>query len=84
MRQISKELDFFLNISKLQAVLSRNFEGRLGGLGYSEFIVLYHLSQAKEEKLRRIDLANKVGLTRFWYYKTSLTNGESWLYKKRD
>jgi DNA-binding MarR family transcriptional regulator len=32
-------------------------------LGFSDFTILYHLSQAKDEKMRRIDLAEKVGLT---------------------
>jgi DNA-binding MarR family transcriptional regulator len=60
---MTNELNFFLNISRLQAVMTRSFEGRLGGLGYNEFIILYHLGQAEGEKMRRIDLANKLGLT---------------------
>jgi DNA-binding MarR family transcriptional regulator len=63
MKQISPQLNFFLQLSKIQPLMTRSFEGRLGGLGYNEFIILYHLSQASEEKMRRIDLANKVGLT---------------------
>lgn len=63
MKKVSKELELFINLAKIQAVMSRTFESRLGGLGYNEFIILYHLSQAKDEKLRRIDLANKLGLT---------------------
>jgi DNA-binding MarR family transcriptional regulator len=63
MKNASKKLEFFLNLTKMQAVMSRTFEGKLGGVGYTEFVILYHLSQAKDEKMRRIDLANKVGLT---------------------
>ncbi len=43
--------------------MTRSFESRLGGLGYNEFIILYHLGQAPDEKMRRIDLANKLGMT---------------------
>ena len=51
------------NMSKVQTVLSRRFEGQLGGLGSSEFVILFHLSQAQDESMRRIDLADKIGLT---------------------
>jgi DNA-binding MarR family transcriptional regulator len=63
MQKLSKELDLFFNLSKIQALMTRTFESRLGGLGYNEFIILFHLSQSPDEKMRRIDLANKVGLT---------------------
>lgn len=60
---ISASLKLFLNLSKVQTVLSRRFEGSLGGLGSSEFIILFHLSQAPNETLRRVDMAEKIGLT---------------------
>jgi DNA-binding MarR family transcriptional regulator len=63
MVKINESVKFFLNLAKLQAVISRRLDSGLGGLGFNEFIILYHLSQAKDEKLRRIDLAEKVGLT---------------------
>ncbi|MDD3144582.1 MAG: MarR family winged helix-turn-helix transcriptional regulator [Candidatus Gracilibacteria bacterium] len=56
-------IDFILSISKLNMVLSKDFDGKLGGLGLNDFIVLYHLNSAEGNKLRRIDLADKVGLT---------------------
>ncbi|MDD2486902.1 MAG: MarR family transcriptional regulator [Candidatus Gracilibacteria bacterium] len=56
-------LEFFLNLAKVQAVMFRRFDSSLGGLGFNEFIILYHLSQIKDNKLRRIDLADKIGLT---------------------
>jgi DNA-binding MarR family transcriptional regulator len=56
-------LEFFLTLAKTQAVLGRRFDGKLSGLGLSEFMILYHLSVAKNEKLRRVDLAEKIGLT---------------------
>lgn len=60
---ISPSLQFFLNLSKLQAVMNRRFDSGLGGLGLNEFIILLHLDQAPETKIRRIDLAEKIGLT---------------------
>ena len=58
-----QDLKFFIQLNKLGTIVSRKFDGSLGGLGWSEFILLYHLSQAEGKKLRRIDLAEKAGLT---------------------
>lgn len=59
----STALQFFLNLSKIQSVVTRRFDGRLNGVGWTDFIILLQLSQAPDEKLRRIDLAEKIGLT---------------------
>ncbi len=56
-------LQFFLNLAKFQTRLSRRLDSKLGGLGFSEFIILYRLSEAEDEKMRRIDLADAIGLT---------------------
>lgn len=63
MKQLNKELDFVLNLSKLQSILARTFESRIGGIGYNEFVILYYLNKSKDKKMRRIDLANQLGLT---------------------
>lgn len=63
MNTASPSLNLFLQLAKVQSALSRRFETGLRGLGYSEFMILYYLSQAHEGKLKRIDLANKLGLT---------------------
>jgi DNA-binding MarR family transcriptional regulator len=63
MTKISPLVKFFINLAKFQAIVSRRFDSRLGGLGFSEFMILFYLSQAEDEKLRRIDLAEKIGLT---------------------
>ena len=60
---ISSSLVFFMNLVKTQTIVARRFDCGLGGLGFSELMILYHLSQAPETKLRRIDLAEKIGLT---------------------
>ena len=56
-------MELFLNLAKTQAMLSRRFDNSLGGLGFNEFIILYHLSQAPDQKLSRITLSEKLGLT---------------------
>ena len=64
MTQISKQLKFFLQLSRVQALVARAFDRHLGvGIGFSDFVILYYLSQAPEEKMRRIDLAEKVALS---------------------
>ena len=42
----------------------RRFESGLpGGLGFNDFTILYHLHQNPQGKMRRVDLADKLGLT---------------------
>jgi len=53
-----------MNLAKIQSVLSRRFDRlSIHGIGFSDFMILYLLSQAKGERMRRIDLAEKIGLT---------------------
>lgn len=61
--KIGEQVNFFIKLAKTQAVMNRRFDSALGGLSLSEFIILYHLNQAPNESLRRIDLAEKLGLT---------------------
>lgn len=64
MSQISNQLKFFLDLTRIQSNISRIFDRHLeGGLGFSYFTILYYLSQAPDEKMRRIDLAERVALT---------------------
>ncbi len=63
MHTITPSLKFFLNLATVQAAMSRKFDGRLGSLGLTEFLLLFHLAYAPEGKMRRIDLAEKIGLT---------------------
>ncbi|MGC9312548.1 MAG: MarR family winged helix-turn-helix transcriptional regulator [Sediminispirochaetaceae bacterium] len=60
---MTQSLKLFINLSKILTESSRRFTGGLDGLGFNEFVILYHLSLAPEEKMRRIDLAEKMGLT---------------------
>ncbi len=54
---------FFLNLAKIQAITNRRFDAGLGGLGFTEFQILFHLSEAEDQKMRRVDLGEKIGLT---------------------
>jgi DNA-binding MarR family transcriptional regulator len=59
-------LDFCLRLAKAHAALVRRFDGRLGtlhGLSFGDFILLLNLSRAPGAKLRRVDLAEQLGLT---------------------
>ena len=65
MTPLNSGLKFIIDLSKAQTLLSRRFDAKLSphGLGFNDFIILYHLSQAPGEKLRRVDLADTIGLT---------------------
>ena len=64
MKTISAQLKFLLGLARVQALTARRFDSKLGGgLSFSDFQVLYYLSRAPEEKMRRIDLAEQMALT---------------------
>ncbi len=63
MNKTNPGVNFFINLAKTQAVASRRFDSHLGGLGLSEFIILFYLDSSPEGKIRRVDLADKIGLT---------------------
>lgn len=47
----------------MQSVVSRRFDNMGSMVGFTDFLVLYHLSQAEGQQLRRVDLADKMGMT---------------------
>ena len=58
--------DFCLRLARANAVLIRRFDNALGshhGISFSDFQLLNHLARAPGGKLRRVDLAERVGLT---------------------
>ncbi|WP_031527961.1 MarR family winged helix-turn-helix transcriptional regulator [Dyadobacter crusticola] len=65
MTAISQSLKFFLNLTTVQSLIFKKFDSKLSshGLSLNEFMILYHLGEAPDEKLRRTDLAEKIGLT---------------------
>lgn len=63
MESVNLSLKTFINLHKILTENSRRFNGGLDGIGFNEFVILFHLNQAPDKKIRRIDLAEKMGLT---------------------
>jgi DNA-binding MarR family transcriptional regulator len=62
----SPATDFCLRLARAHAVLIRKFDSALGshhGISFGDFQVLDHLSRAPGGRLRRVDLAERLGLT---------------------
>ncbi|MEU2357124.1 MarR family transcriptional regulator [Streptomyces misionensis] len=63
---MSDTLDAALRLMRAQAALARRFDARLGGLhgvSLADFTLLLRLSQAPGGRMRRVDLAEALGLT---------------------
>jgi DNA-binding MarR family transcriptional regulator len=63
MVKASKKVKFIINLARTQTIINNRFDRGLGGLGFNEFLILYHLSQADDGKIRRVDIADKIGMT---------------------
>ena len=58
--------EWCLRLARAQAVLTRRLDNALGGhhgISFSDYQMLYHLSRAPGARLRRIELAERLGLT---------------------
>lgn len=61
---ISNDLLLLFNLAKVQSLMSKKFASlSVHGLGFSDFLILYLLNNAADNSMRRIDLADKMGLT---------------------
>lgn len=63
---LSSSADFCLRLARAHAVLVRRFDNALGshhGISFGDFQLLNHLARAPGGRLRRVDLAERVGLT---------------------
>jgi DNA-binding MarR family transcriptional regulator len=61
-----KHLDLCLELAKANARMVRRLDGRLGslhGLSFGDFAIMRHLQLASDGRLRRVDLADQLGLT---------------------
>ena len=59
-------LEFCLRLARVQATVVRRLDAVLGGhhgLSFGDFMLLHHLSKAPGGRLRRVDLAERLGLT---------------------
>lgn len=63
MTKTNTTVNFFLEMTKFQTKLSRRLDSSLNGISLNEFIIMHHLNQNPDGKMRRTDLADKVGLT---------------------
>ena len=63
MDKITSGINFFIALSKVATIMDRHFDRMLGGISFNEFLILWHLREAPDKQLRRIDLADKIGLT---------------------
>jgi len=62
----SPPLEFCLRLARAYAVVGRRLDNALSslhGLSFSDFMLLFHLNRAPGNRLRRIDLAERLGLT---------------------
>ena len=59
-----KEIVTILNIVKIQSLLSKKFNAlNMHGISLTDYMILHILNNATGNRLRRIDLAEKTGLT---------------------
>lgn len=59
-------LGLCLSLTRASAVVTNRLDRSLSGLhglGFQDFSILYHLSRAPEQRLRRVDLAHRLELT---------------------
>jgi DNA-binding MarR family transcriptional regulator len=59
-------LKVFLDLNRVHATASRRFDAELGsvhGIGLNDLQLLYTLEQAPNRRLRRVDLAQQLGVT---------------------
>jgi len=54
-------LHFFFEIIRTNSMISRRFSAQ--GLDFTDFMILHYLNEAPEGRLRRVDLADRLGLT---------------------
>jgi DNA-binding MarR family transcriptional regulator len=59
-------LEFCLRLTRAYATLTRRLDNALSnlhGLSFGDFMILYYLDRASGARLRRIDLAERLGVT---------------------
>lgn len=62
----SAGLEFCMRLTRAYATLTRRLDNALSnvhGLSFGDFMILYHLERAPGSRLRRIDLAERLGVT---------------------
>jgi len=65
-RSADAGLEFCIRLSRAYATLTRRLDNVLSslhGLSFADFMILYYLERAPDGRLRRVDLAERLGLT---------------------
>lgn len=52
-----------MNLAKAQTIMTRRFDNCLAGLIFNEFLILLHIERSPDNRMRRTDLADALGLT---------------------
>lgn len=55
-----------MNLWTLNTIISKKIDGKLGsihGISFTEYMILFHLKSSDAKSMRRIDLAQTLGLT---------------------
>ena len=62
---MTPELQFCLNLNKTSCNITKKLEASLSphGISFTEFMILHELQHSPNQCLRRIDLADKIGLS---------------------
>lgn len=66
MKTIPKEMLFIINLWSVNSIISKKVDASLGavhGIGFTEYMILFHLNNSHNKTMRRIDLANSIGIT---------------------
>lgn len=63
MTKENSTINFFLEVAKFQTKISRKLDSNLNGISLNEFIIMHHLNQNQDGRMRRTDLADRIGLT---------------------
>jgi len=66
MKSVSQRMAFIMNLWAVNTIVSKKIDMSLGsihGIGFTEYMVLFHLDKALNKTMRRIDLAQSISLT---------------------
>ncbi|MDD4290570.1 MAG: winged helix DNA-binding protein [Patescibacteria group bacterium] len=58
---MTKKLELLIQLSKVNSIISRRLISH--GLSFSDFIILHLINSSREKKLKRVELAELMGLT---------------------
>ena len=65
MQQSTAAMELIISISSLQAHFLKKIDGQLSihGISFNEYLVMHYLNKATKKTMRRIDLADSIGLS---------------------